>query len=159
MDRVLLSNWRLAVGPDERALYLGDLCAGPDPGPYRAAAAALTGRVTLVRGNHDPDFPGLARSVEFKVGTHQFLALHDPADAPRTFDGWVVHGHLHDSDLRRYPFFDPVARRVNVSVETAGYAPVPLSLICELIEAGRGTILLREVGVAPPGTRPAGIPA
>lgn len=159
MDRVLLSNWRTAVRPDDRALYLGDLCAGPDPGPYRAAAGALTGRVTFVRGNHDPDLPGLARSVEFEAGAHRFLALHDPADIPPDFDGWVVHGHLHDSDLRRYPFFDPVARRINVSAETAGYAPVPLSLLCELIATGSGRVLVREIRPAPPVSRPTGTPA
>ncbi len=151
MDRVLIGNWRRTVAPEDRALLLGDLCAGPDPGPYRAAVAALTGRLTLVRGNHDPDL-GLARSVSFEAGGHRFLGVHDPADAPPGFDGWVVHGHLHDSDLRRFPFFDPVVRRVNVSVETAGYGPVPLSLVCDLISAKTGPVLVREVEPAlPPG--------
>ena len=56
----------------------------------------------------------------------------------------MVHGHLHDSDLRRFPFFDPVTRRVNVSVETAGYSPVPLSLVSDLISTESGPILIRE---------------
>ncbi len=146
MDRVLMGNWRRTVAPEDPAFLLGDLCAGPDPCAYRAAVAALTGRLTLVRGNHDPDLPGLARSVSFEAGGHRFLAVHDPDDAPRDFDGWVVHGHLHDSDLRRFPFFDPGTRRVNVSVETAGYSPVPLSLICALISAESGPVLVRETG-------------
>ena len=150
MDRVLIGNWRSTVAPQDRALLLGDVCAGPDPGPYRAATAALTGRLTLIRGNHDPDLPGLARSVAFEAGGHRFLGIHDPADAPPDFDGWVVHGHLHDSDLRGFPFFDPETRRVNVSVETAGYRPVPLSLICDLISAGTGPILIRETGAGGP---------
>lgn len=64
----------------------------------------------------------------------------------------MVHGHLHDSDLRRFPFFDPVARRINVSVETAGYSPVPLSLVCDLIRTESRIVLVREIGPAPPYT-------
>lgn len=152
MDRVLVGNWRGTVAPDDRALLLGDVCTGPDPSAYRAAVAKLTGRVTLVRGNHDPDLPGIVRSVAFEAGGHRFLGVHDPAYAPRGFDGWVVHGHLHDSDLRRFPFFDPVARRINVSVETAGYSPVPLSLVCDLIRTESRIVLVREIGPAPPYT-------
>jgi calcineurin-like phosphoesterase family protein len=144
MDRVLIGNWRRTVAPVDPAFLLGDLCAGPDPCAYRAAVGALSGRLTLVRGNHDPDLPGLARSVAFEAGGHRFLGVHDPADASRDFDGWVIHGHLHDSDLRRFPFFDPEARRVNVSVETAGYCPVPLSLVCALISGETGPILVRK---------------
>ncbi len=154
MDRVLVGNWRRTVAPEDRALLLGDLCAGPDPCAYRAAVAALAGRLTFVRGNHDPDLPGLARSVAFEADGHRFLGVHDPSDAPRDFDGWVIHGHLHDSDLRRFPFFDPEARRVNVSVETAGYSPVPLSLVCDLISAESGPVLVREAGMEPLRIRP-----
>ena len=154
MDRVLVGNWRSIVGPEDRALLLGDLGAGPDPDAYRAAVAALTGRLTLIRGNHDPDLPNLARSVAFEAGGHRFLGVHDPTDAPRGFDGWVVHGHLHESDLSRFPFFDPAARRVNVSVETAGYSPVPLSLICDLISTETRPILKREIGLPPSHIHP-----
>ena len=153
MDRVLVGNWRAAVAPDDRAFLLGDLCAGPDPGAFRSAAAGLTGRLTLVRGNHDPDLPELASSVAFEAGGHRFHAVHDPADAPPAFDGWVVHGHLHDSDLRRFPFFDPASRRINVSVETAGYAPVPLSEICDLIRTEGRPVPVRSVPQHTPGLK------
>ena len=150
MDRVLVGNWRSTVAPGDRAILLGDLCAGPDPGAYRATVAGLTGRLTLVRGNHDPALPGLARSVAFEAGGHRFHAVHDPADASPDVDGWVIHGHVHDSDLRRFPFFDPVARRINVSVETAGYRPVPLSLLCALIRTEGRPILVRGLQEPPP---------
>jgi len=143
MDRVLVENWRRTVGPNDRAYLVGDLCAPPDPSSFLAAAGRLTGRLAIVRGNHDPDLPGLARSIAFTAGGHRFLAVHDPTDAPPGFDGWVIHGHLHDSDLRRHPFFDPVARRVNVSAETAGYRPVPLSLVERLIREGADPVPLR----------------
>lgn len=145
MDRVIVENWNASVAPGDRAILLGDLCAGPDSGAFRAAAASLAGRPTLVRGNHDPDLPELVPSVALEESGHRFLALHDPADAPGDFNGWVIHGHAHASDLRRYPFFDPGARRINVSVETAGYRPVPLSEIVGLVSAGAGRILVRDM--------------
>ena len=80
--------------------------------------------------------------------------VHDPDDAPPAFDGWVVHGHLHDSDLRRFPFFDPASRRINVSVETAGYAPVPLSQICDADPHRRAVpVPVRSVPQHPPGLK------
>ena len=147
-SRVLLQNWNRTVRPEDRALVLGDLCASSDPGAYRSAVSRLSGRLELVQGNHDPVLPGLVPSVMLEADGQRFLALHDPADAPPGFDGWVIHGHLHDADLVRYPFFDPVGRRVNVSVETAGYAPVPLSLIRRLIRERAGRVTLRETGPA-----------
>ncbi len=143
-DRVLVQNWRHTVQPDDRAVLLGDVCAYPDPGSYRAAVAGLPGRLELVRGNHDPALPGLVSQLLIESDGLRFLAVHDPADAPPGFHGWVIHGHHHDADLERYPFFDPVSRRVNVSVETAGYAPVPLSLICRLARERSGRLTFRE---------------
>lgn len=147
MDRVLLGNWRATVAPADRAVVAGDLCSDPDC--YREALASLPGRLTLVRGNHDPSRPDLLSSAGFIAGGQRFVVVHDPADAPPGFDGWVIHGHVHDSDLRRFPFFDPATRRVNVSAETAGYRPVPLSLVCALIAAGSGPVLLRRAALEP----------
>lgn len=147
-DRVLVQNWNHTVLPDDRALLLGDVCASPDPDAYRAAIASLSGRLELVRGNHDPVLPGLVSHLLLEADGQRFLAVHDPADAPADFDGWVIHGHHHDADLERFPFFDPVSRRVNVSVETAGYSPVPLSLLCRLAGEGSGRLTLRAINPA-----------
>ncbi|HOT94175.1 MAG TPA: metallophosphoesterase [Methanoregulaceae archaeon] len=143
-DRVLVRNWRHTVRPDDRAVLLGDVCASADPDAYREAIRRLPGRLALVRGNHDPALPGLVPCLPLEADGVRFLAVHDPGDAPDGFDGWVIHGHHHGADLDRFPFFDPVVRRINVSVETAGYSPVPLSLLCRLIREGSGRIAVRE---------------
>lgn len=143
-DRVLVQNWRHTVQPDDRAVLLGDVCAFPDPDTFLAAIAGLPGRLEVVRGNHDPALPGLVSHLLFESDGLRFLAVHDPADAPPDFDGWVIHGHHHDADLERFPFFDPVSRRVNVSAETAGYSPVPLSLVCRLARERSGRLTFRE---------------
>ena len=45
----------------------------------------------------------------------------------------MIHGHTHNNDLRRYPFFDPVRRKINVSAEVDGYQPVPVPFLVNLI--------------------------
>ncbi len=63
-------------------------------------------------------------------GGFRFLLVHDPADTQTEFDGWVIHGHHHNNDLRHYPFIDFEHRRINVSAEVIGYIPVNLKDIC-----------------------------
>ena len=71
--------------------------------------------------------------VMLDYGGFRFLLVHDPADCRSAFDGWVIHGHHHNNDLRHYPFIDFEHRRINVSAEVIGYIPVNLKDICELI--------------------------
>jgi hypothetical protein len=87
----------------------------------------------------------------------RFLLVHDPADAPADFDGWVIHGHHHNNDLRAFPFIDIAGKRVNVSAEVLGYAPVSLREICRIIreqEKAGETLLLRYPYVPVPGNSP-----
>ena len=51
----------------------------------------------------------------------------------KDFDGWVIHGHHHNNNLRWYPFINFELRRINVSAEVLGYIPVNLNHICNLI--------------------------
>jgi calcineurin-like phosphoesterase family protein len=127
--------------------YLGDFSYGsnaPDPSLYRKK---LRGRITFVRGNHDNDEFTSVPSVTLEKDGIRFLLVHDPADAPGDFDGWVIHGHHHNNDLRNFPFIDFENRRVNISAEVAGYIPVTLREICSSIrknesEPGKRQILL-----------------
>ena len=133
MDRVLIANWNAAVLPGTRIFHIGDLSYGKTARPAREYCEQLKGEVTYITGNHDSPDPG---SPAFAVIEHdglRFYLVHDPADAPAGFDGWVVHGHHHNNDLRNYPFIDFVRRRINVSAEVTGYVPASLSGICELI--------------------------
>ena len=134
MDRVLIANWNAVVSAGTRVYHIGDLRYGrtaPPAGEYRKQ---LRGDITFIAGNHDAPGPGILPSavIEFK-GT-RFLLIHDPAMAPATFDGWVIHGHHHNNDLRHYPFIDFDHRRINVSTEVAGYVPVSLADTWSLIQ-------------------------
>lgn len=129
MDQVLINNWNRVVGSDDEVLFLGDLRYGPAAAPASEYLEKLAGTITFVKGNHDDDAPGQVLSVRRKIGGLDLLFIHDPAGAPPGYDGWIIHGHAHNNNIRDYPFIDFIHRRVNVSVEVTGYRPVSLSTI------------------------------
>jgi len=132
MDHVLIKNWNYTVGPKSRIYCLGDLRYGPDAEPAPQYLKRLRGEITVIRGNHD-DPAGTLSSVETEYDSLKFLLVHDPADAPPAYDGWVIHGHHHNNDLRHYPYINFAGRRVNVSAEVIGYRPVSLREIAQRI--------------------------
>jgi calcineurin-like phosphoesterase family protein len=133
MDRSLIDTWNATILPGSRIYYLGDFCYGPDALPFERYREQLRGDIVFIAGNHDRDLPGSLHSATIEFLGERFFLVHDPADAPAGFDGWVVHGHHHNNDLRHYPFIDFVQRRINVSAEVAGYVPVSLLATMALI--------------------------
>jgi calcineurin-like phosphoesterase family protein len=77
--------------------------------------------------------------IETEYENLKFLLIHDPADAPPAFDGWIIHGHHHNNDLLHYPFMNFIQRRINVSAEVIGYKPVSLHEIVERIREREGS--------------------
>ena len=133
MDRVLIANWNSVISDTTLAYHVGDLRHGRDAPAFRSYAGQLNGRITFISGNHDDREEGsiLSRTIDYEG--MQFLIVHDPADAPPSFDGWVIHGHHHNNDLRTFPFISFEKRRINVSAEVLGYVPISLRDICALI--------------------------
>jgi calcineurin-like phosphoesterase family protein len=133
MDHVLIKNWNYTISPANRVYYLGDLRYGRDEESVEYYRNKLRGRINFVQGNHDAREPGAVPLVLLEHGGLRFCLVHDPADAPERFDGWVIHGHHHNNNLRRYPFINFELRQINVSAEVLGYIPVNLDHICSLI--------------------------
>jgi len=133
MDHVLLKNWNYTISPANRVYYLGDLRYGNSALPAPEYRKKLKGRITFIEGNHDTCELGAVHSATLDYCGLCFLLVHDPAEIPEAFDGWVIHGHHHNNDLQCYPFIDFLHRRINVSAEVIGYVPVNLSDICHLI--------------------------
>lgn len=133
MDRVLVGNWNACCTKNTKIFHIGDLSYGTGARPAQEYRDELMGDAEFIAGNHDRADPG---SLPFTVIEHEgmrFYLVHDPMDAPKDFDGWVIHGHHHNNDLRQYPFIDFIRRRINVSAEVTGYVPASLSDICQLI--------------------------
>lgn len=148
MNSVLIRNWNSVIGPETRVCHLGDLRYGKESLSVSRYRDRLSGAITFIEGNHDDHELETVRSLTLEYDGFSFLLIHDPAEAPPSFDGWVIHGHYHNNDLRNFPFLNFPARRINVSAEVVGYVPVGLKEICALIRKHResqknDTVLLR----------------
>jgi calcineurin-like phosphoesterase family protein len=133
MDHVLIKNWNYTISPANRVYHLGDLRYGLDAPPAPEYRKKLKGQIIFIGGNHDEDGSDSVPSVNLEYQGFRFQLVHDPADVKKEFDGWIIHGHHHNNDLRNYPFIDFEHRRINVSAEVLGYIPVNLNHICTLI--------------------------
>ena len=147
MDAVLLDNWNFTVQQDDEVYYLGDLRYGRDAPPATHFLERLQGKVTCIIGNHDDPLPG---ALPFLIVTHQglhFLCIHDPGMVPVDYTGWVIHGHVHNNDLDRYPFLNGETKTINVSAELVDYTPVSFDEIAAFIRAmqpGEKVVTLKE---------------
>jgi calcineurin-like phosphoesterase family protein len=139
MNRVLIGNWNSVVTPDTRIYHVGDLRYGAESLPVQDYRSQLRGRITFIEGNHDDHELDAVPHVTLDYGGFRFLLIHDPANAPSSFDGWVIHGHHHNNDLRNFPFMNFSARRINVSAEVLGYVPISLDEICTRIRKQQGS--------------------
>ena len=139
MDHVLIKNWNYTVSSKNRIYYLGDFRYGPEAETAAQYRKRLRGDIVFIRGNHDEAGPGTLTHVEMECEGTAFCLVHDPADAPSGFDGWVVHGHHHNNDLRNFPFINVIDRRVNVSAEVVGYKPISLHEIVQRIQEREAT--------------------
>jgi len=140
MDEVLIRNWNHRVRPTDTVYFLGDLAFSN--GAADEYLRRLNGQIIFIQGNHDNDSLGGAEEIRIRYSEYEFLLTHDPKNAkkPDDFSGWVIHGHMHNNDLKRYPFFDAVNRKINVSAEVIGYQPIPLLYLAALIQARSDSI-------------------
>ncbi|NYT20636.1 MAG: hypothetical protein GKC07_02405 [Methanomicrobiales archaeon] len=139
MDAVLLDNWNFTVQADDDVIYLGDLRYGRGSPPATHFLDRLHGTITLVAGNHDEPLPGALPSLGITHQGLRFLCIHDPGMVPDDFRGWVIHGHIHNNDLDRYPFINGAAQTINVSAELVDYTPVSLDEIAAYVRSvGQG---------------------
>jgi calcineurin-like phosphoesterase family protein len=136
MDHALIKNWNYTISPASRVYFLGDLSYGMSIQETLHFKERLRGDITFIKGNHDADELTTTQSALIERDGLRFFLVHDPKDAPENFEGWVIHGHHHNNDLRHFPFMDFKNRRINVAVEVVGYIPVSLQEICTLIRKG-----------------------
>ena len=129
MNWNIIQNWNETVRPQDSIFFLGDF-AWSHIGSF---ISKLNGRKTFIKGNHDRRLRHTRPSKIVVYKGIKFLLIHNPRTAPRNFDGWIIHGHVHNANLKRHPFIDRVTHRVNVSVELIGYRPISLHRIVETI--------------------------
>ena len=142
MNDMLVEHWNAVVDPDDEVLYGGDLT-------IRTSAAALldwlnelNGEIVFLLGNHDGtvleelDRVQFVEEFRFEHRGVPFYAIHDPADDPSNWKGWLLHGHHHNNWPDRFPFVDHDSRRVNFSVELLDYRPLATDRLVDYLACG-----------------------
>lgn len=134
MNRALVKKWNALVAPGDTVYFLGDWSFGRGARSPQYWARKLTGRIVSVRGSHDNGVEGV-RFERYKVlhyKGYSFLIIHDPDEKPTDWQGWVIHGHKHNNDLRDYPFINGERKTINVSVEVIDYQPLKIDKLLSL---------------------------
>ncbi len=142
MNRTLVYNWNSTIRKNDIVYFLGDLAFGRNSSTD-SWLHKLNGRITFIKGNHDES--NSIRMLDHFITEFEgikFYLTHDPANVPDTWNGWTIHGHVHnnspDYDIRRkYPYINYDKRRVNVSVELTKYKPLKLNTIVRQIKEGK----------------------
>jgi len=144
MDRVLIRNWNWTVKEGDAVIFLGDL-SYMSPNPPESYIGRLDGSIFMLEGNHDPCYPYMPHCLLMRYKGIPYLFIHNPVELVKPFEGWVIHGHVHNKDLTQYPFFNPSQKTVNVSAELIGYRPISLDEIHHLVMETEGVIPFRDL--------------
>ena len=131
MNKVLVENWNNTVGYDE-VYFLGDLSFGRGARPAHYWLERLKGKINFIRGRHDVDIRDAKEYQMIKNGRYTFLLVHDPDRLPIDWNGWIIHGHKHNNDMKNYPFINGDKKTVNISPELVNYRPVSLDFLSSL---------------------------
>ena len=148
MNRTIVKNWINTVDYNDKVFFLGDMTHGRNYDMYHSRRhrpidfwlQKLTGNIRFIRGNHDKDIITKAKVIPTNYGIrykgHEFLLAHDPY-RPDGFDGWLIHGDKHNSDLGLYPLVNQKRKTANISAELVDHTPISLDRIIDLIDTGR----------------------
>lgn len=132
MNRVLVNNWNNTINSDDTVYFLGDMVYGRSSHSPSYWTKQLNGKIIYIGGNHDTHLHNTKDYEILDFGGHRFLLTHDPNKIPVKWDGWIIHGHKHNNDIRNYPFINGDKRTINVSIELIGYRPLNLSTLLAL---------------------------
>lgn len=147
MNQALLNRHYETVNTDDMLIHLGDVAMDMRDGSETISFFDRLNGDMLIRGNHDTgliaeDAPFLvAQSCVLAHGDRRFYCTHRPSDIPSEWEGWAIHGHMHNNDTEKFPFIAEPERRINVSCELLNYRPIKLSTVTKMIDA------------CPPGSR------
>lgn len=131
MDRVLINNWNSLVHKNDRVYFLGDLCLC-NAHKTQQYLEQLNGDIRFIRGNHDQYIHNSVDRIELCYEGEKFLLTHDPRQV-KEYDGWIIHGHLHNNNLKEYGLINHNSRTINVSAEVVDYKPVELDALVRAV--------------------------
>lgn len=131
MNNVLVDNWNNTIRSNP-VYFLGDLSFGKGSRSPEYWLKKLQGQIHFIRGDHDTNVKNSKEYEVLEYKNHKFLVAHDPDGLPIEWDGWIIHGHKHDNDIKNYPFINGDKRTINVSAELVNYKPINLDYLVSL---------------------------
>lgn len=164
MNKQLISKWNKTVSNGDTVLFGGDLSISSNPKRSAELNRKLNGSIILLKGNHDgfngsevpfPVQKSTYFTYEYRGKEYEFYYSHFPSDyqerttrddsrvqpkyarTPEWFDGWNIHGHVHNNDMNEYPFVNHVEKSINIGVDVTNYKPVSIEQIVGAIRKGK----------------------
>lgn len=140
MDKMLIESWRAVVKPNDDIYVLGDLIfKSADPEAY---LRQLTGKIHLIRGNHDTFLKNKALERYFvsiddmltiaDEGRRVFMCHYPLAEWPGYYRNAIhLFGHIHNSKNEAFRIMENVPNSYNVGVDCIGFTPLTLTQILE----------------------------
>jgi calcineurin-like phosphoesterase family protein len=131
MNKVLLKNWNDTVCSNDIVFFLGDISHWQNAEEMDYWLRRLSGNIVFIKGEHDnsENMEFLLDYVTLDIGNKHFCLVHDPEDAPKDFDGWIIHAQSYSHDLEKRPLIDRERKTVNVALEATDYRPISLTEI------------------------------
>ncbi|MEF8878866.1 MAG: hypothetical protein V5A64_00560 [Candidatus Thermoplasmatota archaeon] len=126
MNNTILKRWNETVGKDDVVYFLGDLTFGRGNRVTDYWLNKLNGEIVVIKGNHDETRREFFPRLIIHYNGRKFLLTHDPEYIPSWWDGWSIHGHKHNNDLKNYPLINRENKTINVSAELLNYKPFSL---------------------------------
>lgn len=158
MDEHIIRNWNERVQFGDTVLHGGDIAMARSEVAIEYAER-VNGQLVHLDGNHDDidqsqaPFPTLKSyyfTYTYGETEYEFYYTHWPptehsdrddereppkhSQPPEWFDGWFLHGHVHNNDLKNFPFINPDEKFVNLSAELLNYTPIEIEELIQLIE-------------------------
>lgn len=138
-DELQISNWNRVVPKDGIVFHAGDFALKCHPKRYSEILYRLNGKIYLCEGSHDKDafqhkerFEEISDTFYLTIEDIEiFISHYNHKVWPKSHYGsWQIHGHSHG----RLDSYDAAEGKIlDVSVETNGYAPVPLEKVIEIM--------------------------
>ena len=140
MNATILNNWNKTIGEKDNVYFLGDYTGPPSRNStlyykkLRYWTNQLTGNKISILGNHDRNGGCIKfdNTKVFRVKGYTFLLIHDPTDRRIEWQGWTIHGHVHNNEMDNYPFINGEKKTINVSADMINYTPVSLAYLLSL---------------------------
>jgi calcineurin-like phosphoesterase family protein/2'-5' RNA ligase len=130
MNQTIENNWNSTVGDNEIVYFLGDWSFGRGSKPATYWKRRMKGSIFSIQGSHDK--VKFEKSRVLHVGGYSFLLIHNPEDRKIEWHDWIIHGHVHNNKMDKYPFINGERKTINVSAEVINYKPVSLEYLLSL---------------------------